>query len=171
MKCMMMECCRDETMRELWLSRLWCPGFLNTVYCDPAVFCLLHNCVFCHVRSRTINSTRMLPMSGLRMSSMSWRVAWSHQQMMMKTVRHLSSVRMLNNDLKMLKPSETKHIPCRTCFHPGVSGMSLRVKIQNIWHHCTFLLQGLARDSVGLPTEKKVTGGDMIKVLWGSSQS
>ena len=27
------------------------------------------------------------------------------------------------------------------------------------------LLQGLARDSVGLPTEKKVTGGDMIKVM------
>jgi len=72
-------------------------------------------------------------------------VSGSHQKMMMKTVRYLSSVKIVKKDQKILTTAETKHVPYRTCFHPGVSG--------------------LARDSVGLPTEKKVTGGDMIKAM------
>ena len=39
------------------------------------------------------------------------------------------------------------------------------VKLIHYTSICIFLRKGLARDSVGLPQEKKVTGMDMMKVL------
>ena len=39
------------------------------------------------------------------------------------------------------------------------------VKLIHCTSICIFMREGLARDSVGLPQEKKVTGMDMMKVL------
>ena len=118
----------DRWWESLVLSRHLCHSFLNTVYCGwPS--CQNFVCfttVFCHVRSWALE---MLAISGCWVFPRSWRVSGSHQKMMMKTVRYLSSVKIVKKDQKILTTAETKHVPYRTCFHPGVSGLSFSVAI------------------------------------------